>query len=106
MLPFHRAVLDAPEFAAPDGAFGVFTTWIETDFSSVVTGLGGGSAGGGDDGGGETMSRVVVEVGGKRLEVVLPAALAAAGRANSRSGGRRGAEPAATTRSRSRPARR
>ena len=92
VLPFHRAVLDAPEFAAPDGAFGVFTTWIETDFASVVTGLGGGPAGAGDDGGTE-MSRVVVEVGGKRLEVVLPAALAAAGRANARSGGpaRRGA---------------
>ena len=39
------------------------------------------------------MSRVVVEVGGKRLEVVLPAALAAAGRAGARGGcpARRGA---------------
>ncbi len=41
------------------------------------------------------MSRVVVEVGGKHLEVVLPAALVAAGRANARSGGpaRRGRPP-------------
>ena len=92
VLPFHRAVLHAPEFVAEDGAFGVFTTWIETDFAPVVAGLGSASAtGGGDEP--ETMSRVVVEVGGKRLEVVLPAALAAAGRAGARSGGpaRRGA---------------
>jgi acetyl-CoA/propionyl-CoA carboxylase biotin carboxyl carrier protein len=93
VLPFHRAVLQAPEFVAADGNFGVFTTWIETDFAPVVLGLGR-SATSADDGGiEEEMSRVVVEVGGKRLEVVLPAGLAAAGRATSRSGGpsRRGA---------------
>ncbi len=93
VLPFHRAVLQAPEFVAADGNFGVFTTWIETDFAPVVLGLGrsASNADGGDPE--EGMSRVVVEVGGKRLEVVLPAALAAAGRANARSGGppRRGA---------------
>jgi acetyl-CoA/propionyl-CoA carboxylase biotin carboxyl carrier protein len=93
VLPFHRAVLRAPEFVAADGNFGVFTTWIETDFAPVVLGLGRtapNEAGGALE---EGMSRVIVEVGGKRLEVVLPAALAAAGRANARSGGpsRRGA---------------
>ncbi len=93
VLPFHRAVLQAPEFVAADGSFGVFTTWIETDFAPVVLGLGSSATsptGEAVDGG---MSRVVVEVGGKRLEVVLPAALAAAGRASARSGGpsRRGA---------------
>ena len=92
VLPFHRAVLQAPEFVAADGNFGVFTTWIETDFAPVVLGLGK-SAPSEDGGPEEGMSRVIVEVGGKRLEVVLPAALAAAGRANSRGGGpaRRGA---------------
>jgi acetyl-CoA/propionyl-CoA carboxylase biotin carboxyl carrier protein len=92
VLPFHRAVLRAPEFVAADGNFGVFTTWIETDFAPVVLALGRSAP---SDGGGqeEGTSRVIVEVGGKRLEVVLPAALAAAGRANARSGGpsRRGA---------------
>ena len=92
VLPFHRAVLRAPEFVAADGNFGVFTTWIETDFAPVVLGLGK-SAPSEDGGPEEGMSRVIVEVGGKRLEVVLPAALAAAGRANARGGGpaRRGA---------------
>ena len=92
VLPFHRAVLQAPEFVAADGNFGVFTTWIETDFAPVVLSLGRSapSEGGGPE---EGMSRVIVEVGGKRLEVVLPAGLAAAGRAGARNGGpsRRGA---------------
>lgn len=92
VLSFHRAVLRAPEFVAADGNFGVFTTWIETDFAPVVLALGRSAP---SDSGGqeEGMSRVIVEVGGKRLEVVLPAALAAAGRAGARSGGpsRRGA---------------
>jgi len=95
VLPFHRAVLQAPEFVAADGNFGVFTTWIETDFAPVVLGLGRSapSEGGGPE---EGMSRVIVEVGGKRLEVVLPAGLAAAGRAGARNGGpsRRGARRA------------
>ena len=93
VLPFHRAVLQAPEFVAADGDFRVFTTWIETDFAPVVMGLGRSAASTDDGGHEEEMSRVVVEVGGKRLEVVLPAGLAAAGRATARGGGpaRRGA---------------
>lgn len=94
VIPFHRAVLDAPEFTAPDGHFGVFTTWIETDFAATVASLGkAGTRSPTDPETGET-SRVVVEVSGKRLEVVLPASLAAAGRAGARaSGPRRAARP-------------
>jgi acetyl-CoA/propionyl-CoA carboxylase biotin carboxyl carrier protein len=79
---FHRAVLDAPEFVAADGNFGVFTTWIETDFAATVSALGAteSQAPEGNDNE-EATERVVVEVGGKRLEVVLPASLAQAGRA-------------------------
>jgi len=85
VLPFHAAVLNAPEFVADDG-FGVYTTWIETGFAETVKTLG--RAGGADasDGYGGATERVVVEVGGKRLEVVLPAALAQAGRARARAG--------------------
>jgi len=87
VLPFHRAVVDAPEFAAADGTLGVYTTWIETGFAAQVKALGasGASASHEDDESGAT-ERVVVEVGGKRLEVVLPAALAQAGRARARAG--------------------
>jgi acetyl-CoA/propionyl-CoA carboxylase biotin carboxyl carrier protein len=86
VVPFHRAVLEAPEFVAADGQLRVFTTWIETDFADTVAGLGKAPAPGGDVPADDVATeRVVVEVGGKRLEVVLPASLAQAGRA--RSGG-------------------
>jgi acetyl-CoA/propionyl-CoA carboxylase biotin carboxyl carrier protein len=90
VLPFHRAVLRAPEFFAPHGHFGVFTTWIETDFADTVASLGKAvqpsTSQTPNDTEAERTSRVVVEVGGKRLEVVLPASLAAAGRASAKSG--------------------
>ena len=91
VLPFHRAVLEAPEFTAPTGHFGVFTTWIETDFADTVAALGKSSTSGAPQShdAPEETSRVVVEVGGKRLEVVLPASLAAAGRAGARASGPR-----------------
>ena len=94
VIPFHRAVLDAPEFTAFDGHFGVFTTWIETDFQNTVASLGkAGQRTQKEAESGET-SRVIVEVSGKRLEVVLPASLAAAGRAGARAGRpRRAARP-------------
>ncbi len=87
VIPFHRAVLDAPEFTAPDGHLGVFTTWIETDFKETVASLGRVDSHTTEDADSGKTSRVIVEVSGKRLEVVLPAGLAAAGRASARSGG-------------------
>jgi len=84
VLPFHRAVLDAPEFSASHGTFGVYTTWIESEFADAVAELGGAGAGADMAREAEATERVVVEVGGKRLEVVLPASLAQAGRANAR----------------------
>ncbi len=87
VLPFHRAVLNAPEFVAADGNFKVFTTWIESDFAADGRGARQGNlrGPGGRRQAGAT-ERVIVEVGGKRLEVVLPAGLAQAGRANARKG--------------------
>jgi len=84
VLPFHRAVLDAPEFTAAHGSFGVYTTWIESEFADAVAELGGAGAGADLPSDADATERVVVEVGGKRLEVVLPASLAQAGRANAR----------------------
>jgi acetyl-CoA/propionyl-CoA carboxylase, biotin carboxylase, biotin carboxyl carrier protein len=80
VVPFHRAVLDAPEFAPadPDQPFGVHTRWIETEFADRLAQLAAAPAATPteDDEEPATFERVVVEVGGKRLEVVLPAALA------------------------------
>ncbi|GII82642.1 acetyl-/propionyl-CoA carboxylase subunit alpha [Sphaerisporangium siamense] len=72
VLPFHRAVVIDPAFTGEP--FGVHTRWIETEFTGVIEPYSGDvSADEPSD-----RERVVVEVGGKRLEVVLPAATAAA----------------------------
>jgi len=98
VVPFHRAVLEAPEFVAADGTFGVYTTWIESEFADTVAALGSANQATTEPIEEFATERVIVEVGGKRLEVVLPAALAQAGR--QRAGGpvrrsaRRSAGPA------------
>ncbi|MGN6677321.1 MAG: biotin carboxylase N-terminal domain-containing protein, partial [Streptosporangiaceae bacterium] len=72
VLPFHRAVVDDPAFTG--APFSVHTRWIETEFAGQLPPQLGDDVSdpGGDQPGRE---RVVVEVGGKRLEVVLPAGL-------------------------------
>jgi acetyl-CoA/propionyl-CoA carboxylase biotin carboxyl carrier protein len=82
VIPFHRAVVSHPAFTAEDG-FGVHTRWIETEFASS-TALEPYAAGTAGADGSPGRTRVTVEVGGKRLEVVLPdtiGTLAAAGAA-------------------------
>ncbi|MBV1849115.1 acetyl/propionyl/methylcrotonyl-CoA carboxylase subunit alpha [Catellatospora tritici] len=95
-LPFHRAIVRDPAFVG----FTVHTRWIETEWNNTVPAFTGGAAAEGEDGGRQT---VVVEVGGKRLEVSLPAsfggtavAAPAAGRPAKRAGGKRGANVAAS----------
>ena len=77
VMPFHRAVLDDPAFAATDaGSFGIYTTWIESEFGSRADVPPAQAAAAPVPSPEEQeMERVVVEVGGKRLEVVLPAGL-------------------------------
>jgi acetyl-CoA/propionyl-CoA carboxylase, biotin carboxylase, biotin carboxyl carrier protein len=75
VLPFHRAVLDDPAFTAADGVFGVHTRWIETEFTGEIAPY--------DGAVGETpeaaeRTKIMVEVNGKRLEVVVPATLGSA----------------------------
>ncbi len=76
VTPFHRAVLDDPAFTAADGHFGVHTRWIETEFTGVIPPYAGTAAEGPDA---EARTTIVVEVNGKRLQVVVPATLGAAG---------------------------
>jgi acetyl-CoA/propionyl-CoA carboxylase biotin carboxyl carrier protein len=74
VIPFHRTVVDDPAYTAENGDFTVYTTWIETDFDNQLEPY----AGPGDDGDEPAeRERVVVEVGGKRIEVVLPGGLGA-----------------------------
>ena len=71
VAPFHRAVLDEPDFAPAAGAdFKVHTRWIETDYKNTISPYSG-APGSVDDDDVERQT-VVVEVNGKRLEVVLP----------------------------------
>lgn len=73
VIPFHAAVVSDPAFVGDDG-FKVHTRWIETEYDNQIPPY---------DGPGvepaESVERekVTVEVGGKRLEVVLPAGLGA-----------------------------
>ncbi|MDI5966862.1 acetyl/propionyl/methylcrotonyl-CoA carboxylase subunit alpha [Streptantibioticus silvisoli] len=74
-VPFHRAVVTdpafAPELTGSDAPFTVHTRWIETEFDNTIPPFTGGAT---DDEEGEgARETVVVEVGGKRLEVTLPA---------------------------------
>ncbi|WP_212845727.1 acetyl/propionyl/methylcrotonyl-CoA carboxylase subunit alpha [Catellatospora sp. IY07-71] len=93
-LPFHRAIVRDPAFVE----FTVHTRWIETEWDNTVPPFGAGAAADAEAGERQT---VVVEVGGKRLEVSLPAsfgggtAAAASGRPAKRAGGKRGAGVAA-----------
>jgi acetyl-CoA/propionyl-CoA carboxylase biotin carboxyl carrier protein len=92
VLPFHRAVLDDPAFAPADEAepFTVHTRWIETEFDNTVTPYDGGVAVQDEDAGERERERVTVEVGGKRIEVVLPAGL---GASTARAAGKAAAPP-------------
>jgi acetyl-CoA/propionyl-CoA carboxylase biotin carboxyl carrier protein len=77
-LPFHRAVVRDPAFAPADPAapFTIFTRWIETEFDNTIAAFSGAAPAADDDGVRET---IVVEVGGKRLEVSLPAGFGGGG---------------------------
>jgi acetyl-CoA/propionyl-CoA carboxylase, biotin carboxylase, biotin carboxyl carrier protein len=94
VIPFHRAVVDDPAFAATDGDhFTVHTRWIETDFSAQFQPYGAVEEVPPE----APRQTVVVEVGGRRLEVSLPGDLAPRGAARAtprkRGGGRAAAVP-------------
>ncbi len=101
VLPFHRAVVRDEAFTAEP--FAVHTRWIETEFDNQIPAYSpeedsGAAAAPGTE---AARERIVVEVGGKRLEVVLPAGLGvAAGTAPGAGGAAAGRSPA-----RSRPGR-
>ncbi|MFI0169634.1 biotin/lipoyl-containing protein, partial [Streptomyces sp. NPDC017095] len=92
-IPFHRAVVTdpafAPELTGSSDPFTVHTRWIETEFVNTIQPFTAPAEAGAEDeaGGRET---VVVEVGGKRLEVSLPASL---GMSLARTGLAAGAKP-------------
>jgi len=89
VLPFHRAVVSDPAFTGEP--FSVHTRWIETEFAGDIPPFEAGGEPGAEAAGGPAGShdreRVLVEVNGKRLEVVVPGWLAGAGGAPGAPGG-------------------
>ncbi|MFG2287049.1 acetyl/propionyl/methylcrotonyl-CoA carboxylase subunit alpha [Streptomyces sp. NPDC048595] len=75
-IPFHRAVVKdpafAPELTGSADPFTVHTRWIETEFVNEIAPF---AAPGAEESEADTRETVVVEVGGKRLEVSLPSSL-------------------------------
>ncbi|MGW5449445.1 ATP-binding protein, partial [Streptomyces asiaticus] len=85
-IPFHQAVVKDPAFTSEP--FTIHTRWIETEFSNEIKPFAAPSDAETDEEPGR--ETVVVEVGGKRLEVSLPSSL---GMSPSRTGHAAGARP-------------
>ncbi|ALB03584.1 ATP-grasp domain-containing protein [Kocuria palustris] len=78
VVPFDRAIVSDPAFAPADGQpFAVHTRWIETEFVNDLEPFAGAPGSGSEA---EERQTVVVEVSGKRLEVVLPATVLGSGK--------------------------
>jgi acetyl-CoA/propionyl-CoA carboxylase biotin carboxyl carrier protein len=74
VIPFHRAVVSDPAFIGDGDSFSVHTRWIETEWDNTVEPFtGGGQV---DEEEPQQRQKVVVEVGGRRVEVSLPGDLA------------------------------
>jgi acetyl-CoA/propionyl-CoA carboxylase, biotin carboxylase, biotin carboxyl carrier protein len=91
VIPFHRAVVSDPAYVGASdpsgkGSFDVYTTWIETDFDNRIEPWPGDGAEGSEA---EERQSVTVEVGGRRLEVVLPAGFAAGAGAGAGAGAKK-----------------
>ena len=72
VIPFHLAVVDDPAYVGDGETFGVYTLWIETEFDNTIAPYAGVAADAEEP---EERQTVTVEVGGRRLEVVLPGGL-------------------------------
>jgi acetyl-CoA/propionyl-CoA carboxylase, biotin carboxylase, biotin carboxyl carrier protein len=83
VLPFHRLVVEDPAFASDE--FTVHTRWIETEWNNTVEPFTGGDAA--SDA--EQRQTVVVEVGGRRLEVSLPGTFSFGGSSGGKAAPRR-----------------
>jgi len=77
VLPFHRLVVGDPAFVGDETGFAVHTRWIETEWDNTVEPFTGAPSPPEDDA--TPRHNVVVEVGGRRLEVSLPGDLTLGG---------------------------
>jgi acetyl-CoA/propionyl-CoA carboxylase biotin carboxyl carrier protein len=78
VLPFHRKIVNDPAFIGDEKAnkFGIYTRWIETEWTNDIEAWAGIAE---DAHVSAERNNVVVEVGGKRIEVSLPKRLLSGG---------------------------
>nr|WP_221247268.1 acetyl/propionyl/methylcrotonyl-CoA carboxylase subunit alpha [Gordonia humi] len=69
VIPFHRHIVSNPAFIGDGEKFDVYTKWIETDWDNPIEPYAGAEPIEDDA---EPRQKVVVEVGGRRVEVSLP----------------------------------
>ncbi|WP_433661910.1 acetyl/propionyl/methylcrotonyl-CoA carboxylase subunit alpha [Nocardia sp. CA-128927] len=71
VIPFHRAIVEDPAFIGDGTKFDVYTKWIENEWNNTVEPFTSGAQADDED---DDLPRqkVVVEVGGRRVEVSLP----------------------------------
>ena len=69
VLPFHRAVIDHPDFVGADG-FKVHTRWIESDFATPLA-----AAVRAVPAADTSLLRTAIEIDGRRVQLGLPAVL-------------------------------
>ncbi|OXM49890.1 acetyl/propionyl/methylcrotonyl-CoA carboxylase subunit alpha [Amycolatopsis alba] len=69
VLPFHRVIVDDPAFIGDENGFSVHTRWIETEFENKIEPFVAPETEPEEE---QARQNVVVEVGGRRLEVSLP----------------------------------
>ena len=77
VIPFHRTVVKDPAYVGDGDSFGVYTSWIETEFDNQIPAYDSSAGGGDSDVVAEERRSVTVEVDGRRIEVVVPAGFAA-----------------------------
>ena len=85
VIPFHRAIVSDPAFIGDGSKFNVHTRWIETEWDNTIEPFTGGGALD-DEEDASPRQTVVVEVGGRRVEVSLPGDLAIGGGGGSNAG--------------------
>ncbi|MBI3224669.1 MAG: acetyl/propionyl/methylcrotonyl-CoA carboxylase subunit alpha [Mycolicibacterium cosmeticum] len=85
VIPFHRAVTADPAFIGDGEKFTVHTRWIETEWDNTVEPFTAGEPLDEEDN--LPRQKVIVEVGGRRLEVSLPGDLALGGGGGAAAGG-------------------
>ncbi|WP_426721378.1 acetyl/propionyl/methylcrotonyl-CoA carboxylase subunit alpha [Corynebacterium auriscanis] len=91
VLPFHRAMMQDPAFTATDGNFRVYTRWIEEEWENTLPEYAEDTTADNDSDVVQLpKQKVVVEVDGRRVELLVPGELLHTGAQLRRSKRRRG----------------